>query len=58
VCRVAGEQMARYTRVAPEMDNKNLAAGGESNADGEGFPLLWINGSIVERPKAKKPGKN
>jgi hypothetical protein len=41
--------------VAPEGDNKNMASGGESNADGEGFPLLWINGAIVERKKPAKP---
>lgn len=47
--------MSKYAQVAPEGDNKNMSPGGESNADGEGFPLLWVGGKIVERPK--KPGK-
>lgn len=51
MCRVAPVQMAKYAKVAPECDNKNMAPGGESNADGEGFPLLWVGGKIVERPK-------
>jgi Berberine and berberine like len=56
VCRVAPVQMAKFAKVAPEADNKNMAPGGESNADGEGFPLLWVGGKIVERPKkAAKP---
>ncbi|KAE9984621.1 hypothetical protein EG328_008455 [Venturia inaequalis] len=51
VCRVEPVAMSRYAAVAPETDNKNMAPGGESNADGEGFPLLWEGGKIVERPK-------
>jgi hypothetical protein len=51
---VAPVKMQSFAKVAPENDNKNMAPGGESNADGEGFPLLWVNGAIVERPKKGK----
>jgi hypothetical protein len=51
VCKVAPVKIQSFAKVAPENDNKNMAKGGESNADGEGFPLLWVNGAIVERPK-------
>ncbi|QDS72645.1 hypothetical protein FKW77_002478 [Venturia effusa] len=51
VCRVAPVATSKFAKVAPEMDNKNMAPGGASNADGEGFPLLWVDGKIIERPK-------
>lgn len=46
--------MSKYASIAPENDNKNMAPDGESNADGDGFPLLWVGGKIVERPKKGK----
>ncbi|TID27798.1 Low-affinity potassium transport protein [Venturia nashicola] len=54
VCRVAPVAKSKYANVAPETDNKNMATGGKSNADGDGFPLLWVGGKIVERPKKGK----
>lgn len=54
MCRVAPVAMSKFAQVAPEFDNKNMAPGGESNADGDGFPLLWVGGKIVERPKKGK----
>jgi hypothetical protein len=58
VCRVAGVQQASSTRIAPENDNKNLAKAGDSNADGKPFPLQWINGTVVEVPRKKKPERH
>lgn len=46
--------MSKYAAVAPETDNKNMAPVGGSNADGAGFPLLWVEGKIVEGPKKGK----
>lgn len=54
MCRVAPISISKYADVAPATDNQNMAPGGESNADGDGFPLLWVEGKIVERPKKGK----